>query len=102
MPMGPLIVDGAAWIIVLTVLLLELSRLTRRGRHVRWHATGLLVLITGLLASALAEQRGWPPRHLHVVQLITLLAILTGIAFLAVGIWVQASARHSSCTQPRD
>ena len=100
--MGPLIVDGAAWVIALTALLLDLSGLTRRGRSLRWRATGALVLMTGLLASEFARQRGWPPSALHIVQLITLLAILAGIAFLAIGIRVQASARRSPSTQPRD
>jgi hypothetical protein len=91
-----------ARVIALTALLLELSGLSRRGPALRWHATGALVLMTGLLASEFARQRGWPPGPLHIVQLITLLAILGGIAFLAVGIRVQASARRSPSTQPRD
>ncbi|HEY4851932.1 MAG TPA: hypothetical protein VII22_14140 [Streptosporangiaceae bacterium] len=58
--MAPLIAGGAAWVIVLTVLLLDLSGLRRRGRHMRWHAAGALVLMTGLLASEFAVERGWP------------------------------------------
>jgi Protein of unknown function (DUF2637) len=99
-PMVPLIVDGGAVACTVTVLLLDLAGLRRRGHYFRWQAAGILLAMTAMLASEFAEQRGWPPSHLHAVKLIAVPAMLTGAALLATGLLVQARARNGTSIPP--
>jgi hypothetical protein len=89
MALGSLILLAASWLLVLTLLVLDLADVLRRGTAWRWQATGSLLAIGAVLASAFLEFRGWPYSRLHTVRLITTPVILAGVVLLGIGLVVQ-------------
>jgi hypothetical protein len=78
-----LIVVSSAWLVIAAVLVLEVTGLRRRGRHVRWQAGGLLLLMSAAVADAFTAQRGWPPAPLRAVHMAGLgVAAAGGLIFL--------------------
>jgi hypothetical protein len=78
-----LIVVGGAWLVIAAVLALDITGLRRRGRHARWQAAGLLLLMSAAVADAFTAQRGWPPARLQAVHLAGLgVAAAGGLIFL--------------------
>ena len=90
------VVLAASWLLVLTLLVLDLTGLWRRGAYFRWQGTGLLLINGVVLTSGVALLRGWPGSRLDTIRMMTFPVMLAGFALLGVGIFVQSRARHAA------
>jgi hypothetical protein len=58
-----------------------------------WQGYGMLLASSGVLVSAFAEARDWPVARLRVVHAVMSAGVLSGVAFLAVGLVIQFGVR---------
>jgi hypothetical protein len=58
MSFGALLLAGS-WLLILTVLVLDLTGVLHRGTGFRWQATGVLIEITAMDASGFAHLHHW-------------------------------------------
>jgi hypothetical protein len=58
MSFGALLLAGS-WLLILTVLVLDLTGVLHRGTGFRWQATGLLIMNTATDASGFAALNHW-------------------------------------------
>jgi hypothetical protein len=85
--------DGAAWVVVLVLLTLDLLGVRRLRAGRRWQACGIVLALAGVLAGGAAEARGWSGGGLRAAHLVLLPCVLTGIIVLAAGLVIQLRAR---------
>jgi hypothetical protein len=89
MPLWAFVPVGS-WLLILTVLVLDLTGVLHRGTCFRWQATGLLIMNTAGEASSFAHHHGWMGSQTLVLDWATLAAMLAGFATLVVGLKIQA------------
>jgi hypothetical protein len=85
MALGAVVALSAAWLAVLTVLVLDMAGVWRRGAHFRWQGAGVLLEISYVLASAFGDLRGWPRRWLDVLHMSAFPVLLAAVALFVVG-----------------
>ena len=90
MPHWVLLVPAGSWLLILTVLVLDLTGVLHRGTGFRWQATGLLIMNTAGDASAFAHHHGWAGSPIMVLGWATLAVMLAGFATLMVGLVIRS------------
>jgi hypothetical protein len=91
MTLGAGVLAGA-WVLILTVLPLDLVGVRRRGTGFRWQAAGLLIINTAVVIGGFA--------HLHrrsefsALQSIIFPAMLIGFSAFAMGLAIQVKGRR--------
>ena len=90
------IVPAGSWLVILTVLVLDLAGVLHRGTGFRWQATGLLIMNTAVDASVMAHRHGWTGSRLNALQSATWPVILAGFATFLVGLIVQGRERRKA------
>jgi len=94
MTIGAGILAGS-WVLILTVLVLDLVGVRRRGTAFRWQAAGLLIINTAAVIGGFA--------HLHrrsefsALQPVIFPAMLAGFAAFGMGLAVQVKGRRREC-----
>jgi hypothetical protein len=88
MPLEALVLSGS-WLLILTVLALDLTGVLHRGTGFRWQATGLLIMNTAGHASAFAHHHGWAGSQMAALDWATLPMMLIGFAAFIVGLIVR-------------
>jgi hypothetical protein len=89
MPLGAFVLAGS-WLLILSVLVLDLVGVLHRGTGFRWQATGLLIMNTAADVSSFAHHHGWAGSQVATLDWATLLVILAGFATLIVGLVIGA------------
>jgi hypothetical protein len=87
------LVPAGSWLLILTVLVLDLTGVLHRGTGFRWQATGLLTMNTAVDASAFAHHHGWRGSQILALDRATLAVILAGFAIFIVGLRIQGRDR---------
>lgn len=80
------IVFLGAWLLILTVLVLDLAGVLHRGTGFRVQAAGLLVMATAQVVSSLG--------HLHGRGIFP--ELFAGFAIFGVGLVISSRARHAA------
>jgi hypothetical protein len=91
MTLGAGVLAGS-WFLILTVLVLDLVGVLRRGTGFRWQAVGLLIINTavGISGFALLYRRS----EFSALQSIIFPVILIGIAIFGMGLAIQVKGRR--------
>jgi len=89
MQLGTLVGTGS-WLLIVTMLVLDLTGVLHRGTGFRWQATGLLIVNTAVNVSGFAHRHGWTGSQIGALEIATLLVILAGFATFIVGLIIQA------------
>ena len=87
------LVPVGSWLLILTVLVLDLTGVLHRWTGFRWQTIGMLIMNTAVAASALAHHYGWTHSQILALDRATLALIPGGFAIIMVGLWIQE--RHS-------
>jgi hypothetical protein len=90
------IVPAGSWLVILTVLALDLTGVLHRGTGFRWQATGLLIMNTGGDASVMAHRHGWIGSQLYALQPAAWPVMLAGFATFLVGLIIQGRERRKA------
>jgi uncharacterized membrane protein len=91
MTLGAGVLAGS-WVLILTVLVLDLVGVLRRGTGFRWQAAGLLIINSAAVIGGFA--------HLHrrsefsALQPVIFPAMLTGFAIFGTGLAIQVRGRR--------
>ena len=88
------VVNAAFWLLILALLALDVTGVSRRGAYFRWQGAGLLLISSAILANGVALLLGWPVSRLHTFKTMTLPVGLAGFALVIVGIFVYGRARR--------
>ena len=80
-------------VVVLLVLLTNRTGAKRLQAGRRWQGYGIALELTGILSSALAEDRGWRAGRLQLVRHATDACVLAGVALLTIGLVIQFRVR---------
>jgi hypothetical protein len=84
---------AGSWFLILTVLVLDLAGVLRRGTGFRWQAGGLLIINAAVAISGFARlHRGSEFSALHS---ITLPVIVIGFAIFGMGLAIQVKGRRT-------
>jgi hypothetical protein len=94
-PLGVFVLAGS-WLIIVTLLVLDLSGVLHRGTGFRWEATGLLIINTAVDASGFAHLHGWTGRQIYALQSATWPVMLAGFATVIVGVTIQERERRKA------
>jgi hypothetical protein len=78
---------------LLAALVMDAAGFRRLHAGGRWQGYGMLLASSGVLVSAFAEARDWPVARLRVVHAVMSAGVLSGVAFLAVGLVIQFRVR---------
>ena len=89
MPLGAFVLAGS-WLLILSVLVLDLAGVLHRGTGFRWQATGLLIMNTAADVSSFAHHHRWAGGQMATLDWATLPVIAAGFATLIVGLVVRA------------
>lgn len=83
---------ASSWFLILTVLVLDLVGILRRGTGFRWQAVGLLIINTavGISGFALLHRRS----EFSALQSYIFLVMLVGFAIFGMGIAIQVKGRR--------
>lgn len=95
MALGVFVFAGS-WLIILTVLVLDLTGVLHRGTGFRWQATGLLIVDTAVDASGFAQLHGWAGSQIYALQSATWPLMLAGFATVIVGVIIQGRERRKA------
>jgi hypothetical protein len=87
-----LVVLGVSWLALAVRLVVDLVSRRPKGMRFRLMWGGMMLMLTGGLLSQFAVVRQWPPSRSLVIDSITLMFGIAGVACGAVGI---ASRRRS-------
>ncbi len=91
MTLGAGVLAGS-WVLILTVLMLDLAGVLRRGTGFRWQAAGLLIINSAAVIGGFAHRQ----RHSEwsALQPIIFPAMLIGFPVFGTGLVIQAKARR--------
>jgi hypothetical protein len=93
MTLGAGILAGC-WLLILTVLVLDLVGILRRGTGFRWQAVGLLIINTGAGISGFAHLYGRSGSQIGALQSTTIPVMLIGFAIFGTGLVTQVRDRR--------
>jgi hypothetical protein len=85
-----------SWLLILTVLVLDLTGVLHRGTGFRWQAIGVLTMNTAVAVSALAHHYGRTHSQILALDRATLALIPAGFAITMVGLWIQPRSRQKA------
>lgn len=71
---GYVIAFAALWLLILTVLVLDVLGIVRRGAAWRWQGIGLLLIFSALLINTFAQYRRWSGGWVHSLMWPVMLA----------------------------
>jgi hypothetical protein len=88
------IVLAVSWLLILTVLVLDLVGILRRGTGFRCQQVGVLIAVTAGSVIGFAHFRSWPDSRIVALQSIALPVMLVGLAVSGVGVAIQVVERR--------
>jgi hypothetical protein len=91
MSFGVLVLAGC-WLLILTVLVLDLAGVLHRGTGYRWQATGVLIINSAVGAIGFAHLHHWS----GTLESTTWPVVLAGFAIFIVGLVVQTRQRRKA------
>jgi hypothetical protein len=91
MSFGALVLAGS-WLLILTVLVLDLTGVLHRGTGYRWQATGVLIINSAVGASGFAHLHHWS----DTLEPTTVPVMLAGFATFIVGLVIQTRQRRKA------
>jgi hypothetical protein len=94
MSLGVIVLAGS-WLLILTLLVLDLVGILRRGVGFRWQATGLLMMNSAIDISAFAHLHGRSGSQIGAVQLITVPVMVAGFTIFGIGLVIQVRERRA-------
>jgi hypothetical protein len=89
-----------SWFLILTVLVLDLIGILRRGIGFRWQAVGLLIVNTAVDISGFAHLHHWSGSQVLALRSMTSPLMLIGFATFIIGTVIQARGRRAGSDAP--
>jgi hypothetical protein len=96
------LVFGGSWLIIATLLLLELTGVVHRGAAFRWQGAGLLLIESAIGIDALSHHYDWSGGPVTALQKAALPAGLAGLALVAIGVFVHVMGRLAAWRRSAD
>jgi hypothetical protein len=85
---------GGSWLLILTLLALDLAGVLHRGAPFRWQATGLLIIDSAVGISAFTHRYRWSGGPIATLQKATIPVLLAGLALVTIGVFVHVMGRR--------
>jgi hypothetical protein len=89
------LVFGGSWLLIATLLALELAGVLHRGAPFRWQGAGLLIIDSAVGISGFTHRYGWSRGPIAALAKATVPAELAGFALFMIGVFVYAMGRRS-------
>jgi hypothetical protein len=96
------LVFGGSWLLIATLLMLELTGVVHRGAYFRWQGAGLLVIESAFGINALSHHYDWSGGPITVLQKAALPVELAGLALVAIGLFVHLTGRRAERRRSAD
>jgi hypothetical protein len=88
------IVFAGSWLLISTLLVLDLIGVLNRGTAFRWQATGLLISNSAMDISGFAHLHSWIGNQIGALQSITFPAMFAGLAMVVIGPLIHIGSRR--------
>lgn len=94
--MAGVIVLGAIWLLIATLLVRDFAGFTRKGTSWRLGIIGLLLVIGASLTNSFTQDRGWSSAQLDTVRWITVPLGLAGFVLVGINAVMWARQRREA------